>query len=104
MRIAITVHGKPEPQGSSRAFIPKGWKRAIITSDNARLKPWRQQVSGMANEAMLGQTIAVGPVSVCATFYFAKPKSVKKSVEYKISRPDLDKLVRGVLDALISWF
>ena len=52
MRVEFTVHGTPQPQGSAKAFIPKGWKRAIITSDNRSLKPWRQDVSAMASEAM----------------------------------------------------
>jgi crossover junction endodeoxyribonuclease RusA len=100
MRISLSVHGTPQPQGSAKAFIPKGWKRAIITSDNAKMKPWRQQISGMAAEAMQGQELAAGPVRIEVDFYFAKPKSAKKSLEHKITKPDIDKLARSVLDAL----
>ena len=36
--IQFTVYGRPEPQGSTRAFIPKGWKRATVTSDNPEVE------------------------------------------------------------------
>ena len=39
------------------------------------------------------------------SFRFQKPKSAKKSVTQKVTKPDLDKLLRSVLDALtgIVW-
>lgn len=100
MRVDFTVAGIPQPQGSARAFVPKGWKRAVITSDNAKLRPWRQDVSIMAREAMGELQIVAGAVEVACYFYFQKPKSTKKSVTQKITKPDIDKLLRGVLDAL----
>ena len=33
-------------------------------------------------------------------FYFARPKSLNKSILQKTTRPDVDKLIRAVLDAL----
>ncbi len=38
--VKFTVYGRPVPQGSTRSFIPKGWTRAVITTDNKKLKPW----------------------------------------------------------------
>lgn len=101
MNVEFTVYGIPQPQGSSKAFIPKGWSRAIITSANAKNKPWRQQVSGMALDAMQGLAIAprASGVSVTCHFYFDRPKSVKK-IGPKTTKPDSDKLARSVLDAL----
>lgn len=102
--ISFIVWGEPIPQGSTRAFIPKGWKRPIITADNKRTKPWRQDVKAAALEAMekanvplMGKGVAV---SVACHFYFARPKSAKRSVTHKTTRPDLDKLIRSVGDAL----
>lgn len=110
MRIEFTVHGTPQPQGSSRSFIPKGWKRAVITSDNKTLKPWRQDVAQMAAEAMAKQAAGIqpnvhtgpfeGPVRLEVHFYFARPKSLKKSVIQKTTKPDVDKLARSVADSL----
>jgi crossover junction endodeoxyribonuclease RusA len=103
--IAFTVLGKPEPQGSSRAFIPKGWNRAVITSDNSRLKPWRQQVSGAALEAAKGLDLPVfrahKPLGIRLRFYFQRPKSVTaKTRPGMTTKPDGDKILRAVLDAL----
>jgi crossover junction endodeoxyribonuclease RusA len=100
MNVEFTVHGKPQPQGSTRAFVPKGWKRPIITSANKNLKPWRQDVSDQARMAMGGALPDEGPIHVTCRFYFLKPKSTKKSVTYKITKPDVDKTARGVLDGL----
>jgi crossover junction endodeoxyribonuclease RusA len=99
----FTVYGTPVPQGSMRAFTPRGWKRAIITSANSKLKPWRQEIAGIAQVAMSESKIGLlegVPLSVNADFFFDKPRSAKKSLRHKITKPDADKLLRGLLDSL----
>lgn len=103
--IKFTVYGKPEPQGSTRAFIPKGWVRPIITSTNKALKPYRQEVSRTALEAC--QAIASvllfakhEPAELSVRFYFSRPPSIPKKRSAHVVKPDLDKLVRAVKDAL----
>ena len=49
--IQFTVYGHPEPQGSTRAFVPKGWTRPVITTASKKMKPWRQQITGTAIDA-----------------------------------------------------
>ena len=41
-----------------------------------------------------------GSISAKIEFIYEKPKSVKKSKIYKDTRPDLDNLIKAVLDAL----
>ena len=96
----FTVYGTPRPQGSTKAFIPKGWKRAVITTDNTKLKPWRQDVAAIASSEMNGQPPLECAVSVRCSFYFLKPASAKKSITDKITKPDIDKLLRAILDSL----
>jgi Holliday junction resolvase RusA-like endonuclease len=96
--IEFTVFGHPEPQGSTRAFIPKGWKRPIITTANPKMKPWRQQISGAAFD-LVGDVLE-GPVSLTLQFFLAKPPSAPKKRWAPEVKPDLDKLVRAVEDAL----
>lgn len=101
--LRFTVFGTPVPQGSTRAFIPKGWKRPIITAANAKTKPWRQEIAGAALHAMGRsgfQLIAEGAVSLAVAFYFDKPKSTPKRISAKTTKPDADKLLRSVLDSL----
>jgi crossover junction endodeoxyribonuclease RusA len=100
VKVSFTVYGKAEPQGSTRAFIPKGWKRAIITSDNPKLKSWRQELAKVSMQACRhkGEFPLSEAVGVVLTFIFAPPKK-PKSV-YKTTRPDLDKLMRSTLDGM----
>lgn len=98
--VSFAVLGRPQPQGSIRAFMVKGKPR--LTSDNEKMRPWRQQVGWSALEARAGAEMALEgvPVRVQATFYLAKPKSAKKAVLEPCKKPDLDKLCRALLDAL----
>jgi len=101
--LSFTVIGIPQPQGSSRAFVPRGWNRAIITTANAKLKPWRQEIAGTAQVAMIESKLSLledVPLSIKALFFFEKPRSAKKSLRHKITKPDADKLLRGLLDSL----
>lgn len=102
MRLDFVVYGEPIPQGSTRAFIPKGWTRPIITAANAKTKPWRQEMAGAALSAIDAQSFAPAmkgePVGVTARFFFGRPKSVKAA--RKTTKPDVDKLLRAVLDSL----
>jgi Holliday junction resolvase RusA-like endonuclease len=107
MKISFTCYGHPEPQGSTRAFVPKGWTRPVITSDNPKVKPWRQQISGVAMDAFaaarggLVEPFAKElPVCVQLYFFIEKPASVAKKRTQPTVKPDVDKLVRSVLDAL----
>lgn len=98
--VSFTVYGDPQPQGSMRAFRPTGYKYPVLTADNKKLKPWRQEVSIVALQTMAWRKPELGPIAVEAAFYFEKPKSTPARVTEKITRPDLDKCLRGLLDGL----
>ena len=102
MTLSFMVLGYPEPQGSIKAFTPKGARFPTLTSDNADLKPWRQDVSLQALRAMKASRYEVSAeaVELALSFYFAKPRSAPKILIHKITRPDLDKCTRAILDAL----
>jgi crossover junction endodeoxyribonuclease RusA len=99
--VTFTVLGEPVSQGSLKAFVPKGWTRAVLVNASKKTKPWRQQVSQTCLEAMKGgQPAGKGvPIRIMVAFYFARPKSVKALAE-KTTRPDLDKNIRLILDSL----
>lgn len=117
--IKLRVYGVPVPQGSTRAFaVRKGGKptgRVVVTGDNAKTKSWRQTVIDEAVSAELARDlvwIIDGPMSVTLTFILPRPAAhlltSKKSMgrvspsapPLPITKPDLDKLCRAVLDAL----
>lgn len=93
--ISFFVAGIPQQQGSTRSFVVKG--RAVTTSTNKRLKPWRAQVA----EAMQAHVTELqeGPWSVSLEFVMPRTKSMRKRSEPHVKQPDLDKLVRSVLDS-----
>lgn len=97
----LLVYGTPIPQGSMKAFTPKGWKRPILTSDNAKTKPWRQAIVDAA-VVMRGGRSFEAPVHLSVIFYLPRPKSAPKNIHRPAKKPDLDKLVRAVCDALTS--
>lgn len=91
--VSFFVTGTPVPQGSKTAFVVG--KRAIVTDQNrAKLKPWRETVAIAADQ---GRTFP-GPVEVEMVFHVAKPQRPRWHVP--AVKPDIDKLVRAVLDGL----
>jgi Holliday junction resolvase RusA-like endonuclease len=107
VKVAFTVYGKPQPQGSTKAFIPKGWSRPVVTSDNAKLKPWRQQLTSTVIEEFAKQNLGACdpiardiPVFVRMDFYIERPASLPKKFQHATKRPDWDKLSRAVCDSL----
>lgn len=103
MTVSFTANVRPQPQGSIRAFMPKGWKRPVLTSDNPKVKGFRKEVAAAAQEAMLAGTLAMIARPTCVTmrarFFFLKPISAKKRIGHTV-KPDLSKLVRAAEDAL----
>lgn len=110
----IHVVGVPAPQGSHRAFVVKG--RAVVTQDNKKTRPWRQDVTAAVLDTMAttpGFEPYAGPVHVAIDFYMPRPRyhyrTGKRANElrpdaprYVDKKPDSDKLVRSILDALTS--
>lgn len=76
-----------------------------MTTDNAKLKPFRSEVTRCAmlavSEAGIAMPMAAKhiPVEVAVSCYFAKPDSAKKRTVPSV-KPDADKCLRSVLDAL----
>lgn len=106
MTLSFTVYGVAQPQGSAKAFMPKGARFPVVTSDNPQLKGWRHLVAAEASRSLNGAGLNMhGPVSVDAHFYLPRPKALGKRAKPHITRPDADKLARGVLDALtgVIW-
>jgi len=95
--------GIPAPQGSKRHV---GGGR-MIESCKA-LKPWRELIIADARKHEISAPIAT-PVGVSLVFCFPRPKHhygkhgklLGKAPTHKMTRPDLDKLTRGVLDSLV---
>jgi|TARA_R110000868_G_scaffold74293_5_gene214773 crossover junction endodeoxyribonuclease RusA len=86
------VKGKPVPQGSMK-FIKPG---VMIHSRAADLALWRADIA--RNAELNGYKPVSGAVKVEIDFLFIRPKSSKRV--FPSVTPDLDKLIRAVLDGL----
>ncbi len=93
----LRVFGDPAPQGSKK-LIPTRQGPRMLESSGPRLKAWRKAVSAAARESWQGRDPLEGPIKLELLFFLRRPKTSK--LLKPISRPDLDKLIRGVGDAL----
>lgn len=102
------VAGLPAPQGSKKAFVNPRTKRAIIVNDNpSTLRSWRQDVIEAAKHARGNSVPLDASLSLLVTFWLPRPqahygtKGLKVNAPtYSRTKPDIDKLLRAVMDAL----
>jgi len=94
------VPGIPQPQGSKRGFVSANGKVSLVESA-AGVKPWRSDVKVFAAEAMRGPLLT-GPVFLHCDFVMKRPVSTSKNkpTPPATKKPDLDKLLRAIGDAL----
>ena len=107
--IRFVVRGTAVPQGSTRAFVIKdvltGLTRAVTTNKTKALSAWRTAIAQEARTAsVMTNTLATfqlleGALEVECHFAFMPVKSRKKQGTSHFQRPDIDKLLRAVLDA-----
>lgn len=99
--ITFFVPGIAKPQGSKRAFVNPKTNRAVIVEDNTKTRDWRADVKMFAKDAFGGELLD-GPVVLTLAFVMKRPVSTPKTkpTPPAVKKPDLDKLERGVLDAL----
>jgi len=104
--IYLNVPGIPVPQGSKRAFGNR-----LVDANQAKLKPWRATITAIALENLGDGPPLTGPAHVEVRFTFPRPKTHYRTganahllkdtaPEWHTVKPDLDKLVRAVLDGL----
>jgi Holliday junction resolvase RusA-like endonuclease len=114
--IAFSVYGTPQTAGSKKAFVVKskngGRPRAVVTDDNKRSKPWKDQVAQQAGLAMRRRELLRGPLEMRLVFHVRRPQGhfgrrglLPSAAAYPITRPDLSKYTRAVEDALtgVVW-
>ena len=109
-QIRFTTYCRAEPMGSMRGFVLPGKgaakSRAILTSNNPKMRPYRQELTHSATAEMRERGLIAPlaakhvPVGVIFDFYFARPASIPKKRTRIVVKPDLDKICRSTSDAL----
>lgn len=106
--LSFVVYGVPAPQGS-KSF--KGFRngKPVLKEQSDGLAPWRKAVREMARQAVLDYPRRTGqqwsaldePVMVSAVVTVPSTAAATKRGDiYAMGAPDLDKLERGIGDAL----
>lgn len=105
--ITFDVLGLPQPQGSMKSLGPRAGRTILTHSNNATLKPWRQELATAALTARPDDWNLESPIALSLTFRFPRPAghyrrngTLKPSAPHsKLTKPDLDKLIRACGDA-----
>ena len=93
--ITLRIDGLPAPQGSKKVIHGR-----LIEASGQKLKIWRRAIAD-ACQANAGNDLVLGPVGVEVEFYLPRPASVRQAKRpLPIVPPDLDKLLRGLLDGI----
>jgi Holliday junction resolvase RusA-like endonuclease len=112
LRLTITVHGRPAPQGSKRYAghrlnAASGRVSAVLVEQSKRVKPWRALVTAAAYEAVLADPQVFepldGPLEADIAFTVLKPASApKRKRTWPTTRHsgDVDKLIRSTFDGI----
>ena len=87
------VDGLPVPQGSMKVI-----NGHVIHAKGSALAAWRSGIALSARNA--GVFPSLEPIHIEMKFYMPKPRTVKR--DEPTVPPDLDKLIRGVLDGLTA--
>jgi len=92
--IDIVFHGTPI--GKSRPRFGRTKIGGVVTYTPQKTRDYERALKSFAQVAMIGKTMLEGPVKVTITAYF----SHKTKTGWHVSRPDLDNIIKAVLDAL----
>ncbi len=100
--VRFYVRGIPAPKGSMRGYyIPgkMGKPRVILTEDNKHTRPWANTVRLVIQEKAPPAPWECA-VELLAVFRLQRPKSLPKRIVHPTRKPDLDKLLRCIKDAM----
>ena len=98
--LSLFVPGHPKPQGSKNYYGHRRGK-AVLVEASRESGPWRDRIAWAAHNAWTPRPVLSGvALSAVLLFVMPRPSSTPKTTPPAVKRPDLDKLVRTVFDAL----
>ena len=120
--VRFLVFGEAKPQGSKRGYVVRrrdGSAGVALVESSKGLKPWRAQVAAAAFAACRSGRrwdLLGGPVSLEVRVFRKRPAThyrhgkhsqmlSRKATAYPTGKPDGDKLLRAICDALtgVVW-
>ncbi len=103
--ISFIVLGEPSPEGSTRSFYIPKLNRTVTTHQNqTRLNAWRNRVATEAQNVLFERewtSDRASAYTLDVDFVLPRPPSVPPHRRIRPTvKPDIDKLVRAINDAL----
>jgi crossover junction endodeoxyribonuclease RusA len=100
--LGFRVYGIPAPQGSKNSGVSATTGKSFVYEQSSKtLKPWRTAIKEAALAARGDTPTKTGPIALSIILMMPRPASVsEKKRKWPSVRPDLDKMIRGVCDAL----
>jgi len=112
--VRFSVNGLPQTKGSASAFPKKRSSRdsvgdfilgrkqkTVVVNANQKNKEWEKKIQRQAFLHYQVNKLWEQPVALRLIFRLKKPKAHPKSKHvFHTKKPDLDKLIRSVVDAL----
>lgn len=103
---AFTVPGAPAPQGSKTPMPNGALLEGSSATGRAKHQAWRETVAWHARQVAPSAPYD-GALSLTVQFYFPMPRSRPARIRAvglwpRTVKPDVDKLVRAVCDALVD--
>lgn len=93
--LLLDISGLPAPQGSKRVFNGR-----LVEASGDKLKRWRKEIATVC-QAEKAWHFSTQAIELEVVFYLPRPASVKPAKRFwPIVAPDLDKLLRGLLDGI----
>jgi Holliday junction resolvase RusA-like endonuclease len=97
-QIAVTVWGMPVAQPRHRVSCRNGYARVYLPSDHA-VHGWKELIAQAAAEQIEKTGALEGALALSLDFMF--PAQTRRAEgTYRVKKPDLDNLVKAVMDAL----
>lgn len=96
----FTIEGRCPTKGSTKSFAHPSTGKIVTLPMNANLKQWTTDARWQARAAKVPMIYKPDGVAMYVRVEFVKPKTAKQTTPSV--RPDIDKLLRAVLDALTN--
>lgn len=107
--LVFRVDGMPAPQGSKSAVVDGSGRARVLegktAGQRAKLAAWRAAVAWSARAAAAAARVPTPlapPVAARVEFRLPRPQRAPAAQRWHTRRPDIDKLARAVLDALVD--
>ncbi len=103
-KIQTYVNGVPIAQPRHRVTTARGFARAYIPADN-KVHGWKNAVIASLDKSGMSDRRIDVPVQLSLEFQLPMPKNMKNETGHTIphvKKPDIDNLVKAVMDAMTS--